>query len=132
MTDKGTPAPDQPVDAETVRKLLQHVPLSVNQTVIVTRGPQVIAHRGALRQTDAADVAVYVAEGWRDVGQTMRLQFMDKPPAPARILLTYPLRDGHRLIVVDIADASLPQLRNLSTQLLEILDVAGLGGSRPG
>ena len=59
-------------DPNVVRKLLQHVPLTVSQTVIVTRGPQVIASRGVLKPVEAADVAVFISEGWEERDQTLR------------------------------------------------------------
>lgn len=115
------------IDPEMVRRLLQHAPLSVSQTVIVARGPQVIAHRGALRQMEAADVAVYVAEYWRDKGQTLRLQFMRLPLAAAgHMLLTYPLVGDYRLTLVDAEDAPLNALRRLGSQLIGVLRAAGL------
>ena len=116
------------VDANVVRRLLQHVPLTVTQTVLVTRGPLVLAVRGALKPVEAADVAVYVAEGWRDTAQTLRIQFMPLPLAPdARLLLTYPLRGGYQLTLVDAEGAPLEQLRRLGGQLLAVLAAAGMG-----
>jgi hypothetical protein len=57
----------------------------------------------------------------------MRVQFMRLPLLPAdRLLLTYPLREQYRLTLVDIEDASLDQLRNLGSQLLGVLEVAGI------
>ena len=91
------------VDANVVRRLLQHVPLTVTQTVLVTRGPLVLAVRGVLKPVEAADVAVYVAEGWRDTEQTLRIQFMPLPLSSAHLLLTYPLRGGYQLTLVDSA-----------------------------
>ena len=117
-----------PVDANVLRRLLQHVPLTVTQTVLVTRGPLVLAVRGALKPVEAADVAVYVAEGWRDTAQTLRIQFMPLPLAPdARLLLTYPLRGGYQLTLVDAESAPLEQLRRLGGQLLSVLAAAGMG-----
>ncbi len=115
-------------NAAVVRKLLHHVPLTVSQTIIVSRGPQVLAHRGELRQVEAADVAIYIAEGWRDVGQTMRVQFMRLPLAEtARLLLTYALAGGYQLTLVDSEEASLDQLRHLGKQLITVLHAAGIG-----
>lgn len=128
VTDQKTTQPTGDVDPETVRNLLQHVPLGVSQTIIVTRGPQLIAHRGALKQVEAVDVAVYVANEWRDTGQTLRVQFMRLPLSPlSRLVLTYPLRDDYRLTLVDSEDATLDGLRKLSNQLLGVLEVAGIG-----
>ena len=116
------------VDVNVVRRLLQHVPLTVTQTVLVTRGPLVLAVRGALKPVEAADVAVYIAEGWRDTAQTLRIQFMPLPLAPtARLLLTFPLRGGHQLTLIDAEGAPLEQLRRLGGQLLTVLAAAGLG-----
>lgn len=116
------------VEPDVVRNLLQHVPIGAAQTIIVARGPQLIAFRGALKQVEALDVAVYVAQEWRDAGQSMRVQFMRLPLSPAsRLLLTYPLRDAFRLILVDSEDAPLEPLRKLSNQLLGVLEVAGIG-----
>ncbi len=115
-------------NATIVRKLLQHVPLTVSQTVIVTRGPQVIAHRGEMKPVEAADVAVFIADGWRDTGQTMRIQFMRRPLSPtARLLLTYVMAEGYQLTLVDGEDASLDQLRHLGKQLITVLQAAGIG-----
>jgi hypothetical protein len=124
------PHSSQPTSAEpeVVRNLLQHVPLGIHQTILVTRGPQLMAHRGALKQVEALDVAVYVAENWREAGQTLRVQFMRLPLSPAsRLLLIYPLLDDYRLILVDSEDAPLEPLRKLSNQLLGVLEVAGIG-----
>ena len=127
MSDLQTPPPAA-IDPEVVRNLLPHVPISASQSVLVTRGAQLIAYRGALKQVEALDVAVYVQQEWRDAGQTMRVQFMRLPLSPvSRLLLTFPLRDDHRLILVDSEDASLDQLRKLSNQLLGVLEVAGMG-----
>ena len=116
------------VDANVVRRLLQHVPLTVTQTVLVTRGPLVLAVRGALKPVEAADVAVYVAKGWRDTEQTLRIQFMPLPLSPdARLLLSYPLRGGTQLTLVDAEGAPLEQLRRLGGQLLAVLAAAGMG-----
>lgn len=116
------------VDVNVVRRLLQHVPLTVTQTALVTRGPLVLAVRGALKPVEAADVAVYIAEGWRDTAQTLRIQFMPLPLAPtARLLLTFPLRGGHQLTLIDAEGAPLEQLRRLGGQLLTVLAAAGMG-----
>jgi hypothetical protein len=127
VADQQTTQPVGDVDPETVRSLLQHVPLGVSQTIIVTRGPQLIAYRGALKQVEAVDVAVHVAHEWRDVGQSLRVQYMRLPLSPlSRLLLTYPLRDDYRLTLVDSEDATLDGLRKLSNQLLSVLEVAGI------
>ena len=128
----GEPSRDEPTggraDPNVVRRLLQHVPLSVTQTVLVTRGPLVLAVRGALKPAEAADVAVFVAEGWREAEQTLRIQFMPLPLGPAaRLLLTYPLRGGYQLTLVDAEGAPLEQLRRLGGQLLAVLAAAGMG-----
>ena len=115
-------------DPNVVRKLLQHVPLTVSQTVIVTRGPQVIASRGVLKPVEAADVAVFIAEGWEERDQTLRIQFMRLPLSSfARLLLTWPLRGGYQLTLVDTEEASLDQLRHLAKQLITVLQAAGIG-----
>lgn len=116
------------VDPDMVRNLMQHVPLGATQTIIVTRGPQVIAYRGNLKQVEVLDIAVHVDHEWRDARQTLRVQFMRLPLSPlSRLLLTYPLRDNYRLILVDGEDATLNPLRKLSSQLLGVLEVAGIG-----
>lgn len=125
-TDDNKPAPSD-VDPEVIRRLLHGVPLSASQTFIVHRGPQVLAHRGVLKQVEAADVAIFIADSWRDAGQTLRIQYMRRPlSAAGRLLLTYPLRDGYQLTLVDHDDATLDQLRSLSNQLLSVLEVAGI------
>jgi hypothetical protein len=116
------------VNPEVVRGLLQHAPLGAAQTAIVALGPQVIAHRGALKEVEAADAAIFADYEWRDEGQSFRVQFMPRPLSPLfRLLLVFPLRDGYRLILVDNEDAPLEPLRKLSVQLLGILEVAGIG-----
>lgn len=116
------------VNPEVVRGLLQHAPLGAAQTVIVALGPQVIAHRGALKEVEAADVAIFADYEWRDEGQSLRVQFMPLPLSPLfRLLLIFPLRDDYRLILVDNEDAPLEPLRKLSVQLLGVLEVAGIG-----
>ena len=128
MAEQQTTQPTGDVDPEVVRNLLQHVPLGAAQTIIIARGPQVIAYRGALKQVEVVDVAVYVDHDWRDAGQTLRVQFMRLPLSPlSRLLVTYPLRDDYRLILVDSEDATLDGLRKLSNQLLSVLEVAGIG-----
>lgn len=133
MSGKPDPAAEsavdlQPsVDPDIIRRLLLGIPLGASQTAIVARGPQVIAYRGAFKQVEAADVAIHVQNGWRDAGQTMRIQFMRMPLlTTGRILLIYPLRNEIRLILVDHAEAGLDQLRDLGGQLLGVLDVAGI------
>lgn len=121
----GGKVPD--VDPETIRRLLSGIPLGASQTIILAQGPQVVAHRGALKPIEAADVAIYIANSWRDSGQYLRIQFMQLPLLSAgRLLLTYALRDGYRLILVDHQEAGFDQLRNLGSQLLSVLEVAGL------
>lgn len=127
MTEQSNkPVPE--VDAETIRNLLQRVPLGATQTIVLTRGPQLVAFRGTLKQVEALDVAVHVANEWQDSGQTQRLQFMRLPLSTTKnLLLIYPLRDEYRLVLVDKEDAALEPLRKLSNQLLSILEVAGIG-----
>lgn len=128
MIDGQTTQPTGSAKPDLVRSLLQHVPLGASQTIIVTRGPQLVAYRGALKQVEALDVAVYVHEEWRDTGQSMRVQFMRLPLSPlSRLLLTYPLQDDYRLTLVDHEDAALNELRKLSNQLLGVLEVVGIG-----
>jgi hypothetical protein len=126
VTDPQEPQPAGDVNPELVRGLLQHAPLGVNQTIILARGPQLIAYRGALKEAEAADTAVFVDGEWHDAGQNMRVQFMPFS-SNSRLILTHPLRDGYRLILVDSGDASLGPLRKLSSQLLGVLEVAGIG-----
>ena len=127
MTELQTTPTASDVDPDTLRNLLQRVPLGASQTIIVTRGPQLLTYRGALKQVEAQDVAVHVEQDWRDAGQTMRVQFMRLPLSPlSRLLLIYPLRDTYRLILVDSEDAALEAMRKLSNQLLGVLDVAGI------
>lgn len=116
------------VDPEVLRNLLQRVPLGINQTIVLARGPQLVAFRGALKQVEALDVAVQVDNEWRDVGQTMRVQFIRLPLSPQPfLLLVYPLRDEYRLGLVDHETAAIDSLRKLSNQLLGVLEVAGIG-----
>lgn len=116
------------MEPEVIRGLLQHIALGVSQTVIVARGPQMLAYRGMLKQVEALDVAAHVAQSWRDLNQSERVQFMRMPLSPIpSLLLTFPLRDGYRLILVDNEGASLMALRKLSNQLLGALEVAGIG-----
>ncbi len=123
--------PPSDVDPDVLRNLLQRVPLGAAQTIIVTKGAQLLTFRGALKQVEAQDVAVHVDQDWRDAGQTMRVQFMRLPLSPlSRLLVIYPLRHTYRLILVDSEDASLDPLRKLSNQLLGVLDVAGIGRKR--
>ncbi len=132
MTD---PQPSQPasdgspdVDVGLVRNLLQHIPLGPSQTILITRGAQLLAFRGALKQVEALDVAVHVAHEWQEAGQTLRVQFMRLPLSPlSRLVLTYPLRDDYRLILIDSEDAAPEPLRKVSNQLLGVLEVAGIG-----
>lgn len=128
MAESQTNPPASDVDADMLRNLLQRVPLGASQTIIVTRGVQLVTFRGALKQVEAQDVAVHVDQGWRDAGQTMRVQFMRLPLSPlSRLLVIYPLRDSYRLILVDSEDAALDSQRKLSNQVLGVLDVAGIG-----
>jgi hypothetical protein len=116
------------VNQEMMRGLLQHAPLGPAQTIIVALGPQLIAHRGALKEVEAVDVAVLVEHEWSDVGQKLRVQFMPVPLSSlSRLVLVYPLRDDYRLILVDGENAPLEPLRKLSVQLWGILEVAGIG-----
>ncbi len=111
-----------------IRGLLQRVPLGVNQTALLARGSQLVAYRGSLKQVEALDVAVHVAQDWREIGQTLRVQFMRLPLSPLSLLIAvYPLRDDYRLVLVDSEDAPFEQLRKLSVQLLSVLEVAGIG-----
>lgn len=128
MADVRDPADGVQADPNVVRRLLQHVPMTITQTVIITRGPQVLAHRGALKPVEAAEVAVYVAKGWQEAKQTLRVQFMPIPQATAaRLVLTYPLRAGYQITLVDAEDAPLEQLRRLGGQILTVLAAAGIG-----
>jgi len=114
-----------------LRNLLQRIPLGAAQTILITRGGQLLTFRGALKQVEAQDVAMHVDQEWRDAGQTMRVQFMRLPLSPlSRLLVVHPLRDTYRLILVDSEDASLEPLRKLSSQLLGVLDIAGISQKR--
>ncbi|CUS03130.2 protein of unknown function [Candidatus Promineifilum breve] len=116
------------VDPEVVRGLLRHAPIGAAQTILVARGAQLLAYRGALKQVEALDVAGQVDAAWHDAGQTVRIQFLRLPlAAQPLLLLIYPLRDTYRLILADAEDAPLEPLRKLSNQLLGILEVAGIG-----
>ena len=126
-----TTPPANDVDPDVLRNLLQRIPLGAAQTILITRGAQLLTFRGALKQVEAQDVAMHVDQEWRDTGQTMRVQFMRLPLSPlSRLLAIYPLRDAYRLILVDSEDASLEPLRKLSNQLLSVLDIAGIGQKR--
>lgn len=127
MSDQTNPITSDP-DPEMLRNLLQRVPLGATQTIIITRGPQLLAHRGTLKQMEALDVTVQVANEWRDSGQSLRVQFIRLPLSPyPRLVLVHPLRDPFRLIIVDGETAAIEPLRKLSNQLLGILEVAGIG-----
>lgn len=124
-TKKGSP----PINTAAARTLLQQAPLAANQTVILARGPQLMAYRGDLKNTEAMDVAVFVAEQWSDTGQTVRLQFMRLPVLPAeRLLYTCRLQDGFLLTITDAADAPLSRVTGLAGQLLRLLERIGLNG----
>jgi len=126
-----TTPPANDVDPDVLRNLLQRIPLGAAQTILITRGAQLLTFRGALKQVEAQDVAMHVEQEWHDTGQTMRIQFMRLPLSPlSRLLAIYPLRDAYRLILVDSEDASLEPLRKLSNQLLSVLDIAGIGQKR--
>lgn len=131
MADMQTTPPANDVDPDVLRNLLQRIPLGAAQTILITRGAQLLTFRGALKQVEAQDVAMHVDQEWHDTGQTMRVQFMRLPLSPlSRLLAIYPLRDAYRLILVDSEDASLEPLRKLSNQLLSVLDIAGIGQKR--
>jgi hypothetical protein len=131
VTDMQTTPPANDVDPDVLRNLLQRIPLGAAQTILITRGAQLLTFRGALKQVEAQDVAMHVDQEWRDTGQTMRVQFMRLPLSPlSRLLAIYPLRDAYRLILIDSEDASLEPLRKLSNQLLSVLDIAGIGQKR--
>lgn len=114
---------------EAARKLLQQIPLSANQTVLLARGPQLLAHRGELKLTEALDIAVFVANGWQDVGQQARIQFMRLPIVPSERLL-YTCRLGPEFLITfaDAADAPLPRLIELAQQFLGKLQPNDLSG----
>jgi hypothetical protein len=114
---------------EAARKLLQQIPLSANQTVILARGPQLLAHRGELKLTEALDIAVYVANGWKEQGQQARVQFMRLPIMPnERLLYTRRLRGDFLLTFVDAADAPLPRLSQLANQFMALLESSSRNG----
>jgi hypothetical protein len=52
---------------------------------------------------------------------------MPLPLSSAHLLLTYPLRGGYQLTLVDAEGAPLEQLRRLGGQLLTVLAAAGMG-----
>ncbi len=131
MADMQTTPPASDVDPDVLRNLLQRIPLGAAQTILITRGAQLLTFRGALKQVEAQDVAMHVDQEWRDTDQTMRVQFMRLPLSPlSRLLVIHPLRDAYRLILVDSEDAALEPLRKLSNQLLSVLDIAGIGQKR--
>lgn len=114
------------IDAKLVQQLIRQIPLTATQTAVLANGIQMVAHRGALRPLEAAEVAVYVDDTWFDTGQSERLQFMRRPLSPAHMLLVYPLRDGHRFIMVDTESAKLPEVRGAAQQILGVLAAAGI------
>lgn len=131
MAEMQTTPSTGDVDIDVLRNLLQRIPLGAAQTILITRGSQLLTFRGALKQVEAQDVAMHVDQEWRDAGQTMRVQFMRLPLSPlSRLLVIHPLRDAFRLILVDSEDAALEPLRKLSNQLLGVLDIAGIGQKR--
>lgn len=106
---------------------LKQVALSADQTVIVAWGPQVLAHRGDLKLTEAQDVAVHVAEGWDDHGQSARIQFMRLPLlTDERLLYTLPLANGYLLTIVEIADGPISRVSQLAGRLMPLLESVGL------
>lgn len=117
---------------QKVQTALKQLPLMAGQTVVIARGPQVLAHRGDLKPIEAQDIAVQVAEGWHDRGQTVRIQFMRLPLlADERLLYTLALAGGYFLTVVDSADAPLARVAGLTRQLQPLLEQAGLAGYNP-
>lgn len=128
MTDQPLSQPAEDIEPEMIRGLLQRVPLGANQTALLARDSQLVAYRGPLKQVEALDVVVHVAQDWREIGQTLRVQFIRLPLSPLSLLVAiYPLRDGYRLVLVDSEDAPFEPLRKLSVQLLSVLEVAGIG-----
>lgn len=131
MAEMQTPPSAGDVDIDALRNLLQRIPLGATQTILITRGSQLLIFRGALKQVEAQDVAMHVDQEWQDAGQTVRVQFMRLPLSPlSRLLVIHPLRDTFRLILVDGEGAALEPLRKLSNQLLGVLDIAGIGQKR--
>lgn len=133
MNDDAAPPPETDrLLKQKVQTALNQVPLMAGQTVVIARGPQVLVHRGDLKPIEAQDIAVQVAEGWHDRGQTVRIQFMRLPLlAEERLLYTSTLAAGYFLTVVDGADAPLTRVAGLARQLQPLLEQAGLAGYNP-
>lgn len=117
---------EQPSKA-TLQQALQRVSLAAGQTIVVARGPQLLAHKGALKLTEAQTVASQVAEGWQERGQSARIQFMRLPMlVDESLLYTQPLGDDLFLTVIDSDGSGLPQVIGLARQVLPLLESAGL------
>lgn len=136
MADDTLPPKDTgPLREQTqiARRVLQQAPLAPNQTVILSRGPQLFAHRGDLKLAEAQDVAVYVDRTWQERGQSVRVQFMRLPALPAPCLLyTVRLGDNRFLTVADAQSTELGPLARLAEQLAALLERTGLNGYNTG
>ncbi len=136
MADDTLPPKDTgPLREQTqvARRVLQQVPLAPNQTAILSRGPQLLAHRGNLKLAEAQDVAVYVDRTWVERGQTVRVQFMRLPALPTPCLLyTVRLGDNRFLTVVDTQSTAIGPLARLADQLGTLLERTGLNGYNTG
>lgn len=125
--EKTTQAEREQLVTLRAQEALKQVALATGQTVIIAYGPQVLAHKGALKPAETQDVAGHVAEGWQERGQSARIQFMHLPTLPEeRLLYSQPLGNGYLLTVVDNSDSTLPRVTRLVRQLLPLLESAGL------
>lgn len=125
--EESTPPATDRQFKQQVQAALKQVALTAGQTVIVARGPQVVAHRGELKLTEAQDIAGHVSNGWQERGQTARIQFMRLPLlADERLLYTQPLSAGFLLTIVERAEVPLSRSSQLARQLLPLLETAGL------
>lgn len=98
---------------------LQQAPLGqLLQTVIFADGNRVLAHWGALNDSEVANIALHVGQEWLQEPYQTRIQFLQLPPRAGELLLyaTY-LNERYLLTLVALPEMPLTQLRRQAQQL---------------
>lgn len=88
------------------------------QTVIFAQATQVLAHWGALNDSEVANVALHVGQEWLQDNYKARIQFLQLPPRAGEWLLyTTAIDRQHLLTLVALPEMPLAQLRRQADQL---------------
>ena len=111
------------LDTTTLIATLQEARLGrLLQTIVFARGAKLLAYWGELKESEAANVAVHVGEGWADNLLPSRLQFIHLPArAGALQLFTYRVAEDFLVTMVALPEAPLTEVRQQARRMAKKL-----------